>query len=248
VTIFMDWSYSWVEMSGVKIATERNIWILVPHLLSLLVLIILVGSRMKRTWLAFMVAVIQTPIVFLSTLKVEMSMDMSLLTPAALFCMGGGTVAATLLIPTVVRTLPVEGSRLWRVVFSGRQGLIDGVKGLSERMGLTYAPPRTIFESGSAEGKINGIHWEVNTPISLWPPGYGLVLTLTGPKVKAIDKTSISTGIAGRLPNTAPLETSDNRVQFFYVFRHPENIDKAAILALGELIGKNLDPPGPISD
>ena len=234
MTIFWDWGYSWVEMSGVEIATERNIWILVPHMLSLLILVILIGSRLKRAWLAFMMAVLQTPIVFYSIYNVELDMDMSLLTPASVFCMAGATTAAILLIPTVVRTLPNQDSKWWKLVFSGRQGLVQGIKSFAEQTGLHYTPPKTLLESGSAEGIVDGIHWNIQTKPSWWPPGYGLTLDLSGKDINA--KTNNKPGCVKCASDS--FDITPGQLKYRCVLRNPGVVDKENVLRLAENLQK----------
>lgn len=231
LTVFMDWGYSWVDMSGLTIATERNIWILVPQFTAILVLVVLVGSGLRRSWLAFMLAVFQTPLILYTVYMVELDLDMSVFTPAAVICFGGSTAAATLLIPTVVRTIPIEGSPLWKLVFSGRAGILDGIQTLTREKGLNYTAPETLFESGSASGEQGKIHWDIQSRPSLWPPGYGLSMTLES---ENIQKPAEKPVLPGLMDCACTLEATDKKLHYSCVIRKTKSITKDNILGLAK--------------
>ena len=230
LTIFMDWGYSWVEESGIHIAMERNIWILVPQLMSLLVLVILLGSKLRRAWLAFMLSIIQVPVIFYSIYMVQMDLDMSVFTPAAVICLGGATTTAILLLPTVVRTMPAEDSRLWNLVFVNRQGLLEGIKAAAQELGLAYQSPATILESGSAQGNRPGGAWNIHSKPSLWPPGYGLSIHI---KTKNLPASLDTKGITAIGKNSSyTLDTGHNGLHYSCVIRSPRSVSEDDVTGL----------------
>jgi len=246
LTVFLDWGYSWIEMSGLTIATERNIWILVPQFTGILILTVLLGSGLQRAWLAFMLAIFQTPLILYSIYMVELDIDMSIFTPAALICLGGSTVAATLLIPTVVRTMPVNDSPMWKIVFSKRIGILKGIKTIAAQKGINYTAPQTLFESGSASGENNKVQWDIQSRPSLWPPGYGLDIILKNKDSQNNQTVINSSQDNDILPNLSgcgyKLTKTDNEIQYSCIVRTPHLISMDKVISLAESLENFIRP------
>ncbi len=242
-TMFMDWGYSWVEESGIHIAMEHNIWVLVPQLMALTVLVVLLGSKLRRAWLAFMLSILQVPVIFYSIYMVQMDLDLSMFTIAAVICLGGATTAAILLLPTVVRTMPDEGSHLWKLVFANRQGVLQGIRAAAQEMGLTYEPPATILESGSAKGDRPSGSWVIHSHPSLWPPGYGLTIDIdtTAADIQQKSDTGSVAGIGNNNHHT--LDIGDNGLHYSCIIRTPGSVSRDDVVHLARDL-ERLTAPG----
>lgn len=231
LTMFMDWGYSWVKMSALSIAVGRNVWILVPQFMAILVLAVLLGSRLSRSWLAFMLAILQIPLILYSIYMVELDIDVSVFTTASMICLGGSTAAATLLLPTVVRTIPVEGSVLWKLVFSGRAGILSGIKILAQNKGLKYTSPASMFDSGSASGETDKIQWDIQSRPSIWPPAYGISITLINENIREFPQKPALPKLTGC---EYTLEAVAKKLRYSCVVRSPKKISRDDFLKIAE--------------
>ena len=240
-TVFWDWGYLWVEMPGYSLAFERNIWILVPQLMAFIVLVVVIGSNLRHAWLGFILSIIQIPLIFLSIYYVELDIDMSVLTPASVTCMVGSALSSILLIPTVVRVIPPENTRLWHIVFGPRKELLEGIKTIAETFGLTYKPPQSILESGSACGKTeDGIDLCITTRPSVWPAGYALNIRVGG-KLKtdaALSIKDLTSGMSG----SKHLVIKDDFIQYSCVIKNPHAFDYSKFFELVQQLLNAVQP------
>ena len=230
LTIFLDWGYKWVDLRGYSIALQRNVWILLPQVLSGLVLVVLIGSRLKHSWLAFFIAILEIPLLFIMIYNVELDMDLSLLTPASVFCMVGSALAAILLIPTVVHTVPTKDSRWWKVVFGSREELFNDIKELSYKLGLKYNPPKTLLEAGSTQGELpTGYRIQVTTRPRMWPPDYAYQVEITGKKVPVSLIKNLPAGIK-------ILEQGKGILKFEHIIRKKDDYRAGKLIEIASVL------------
>jgi len=176
-TLMMDWGYSWVDVTAISVAAQRNIWIAFPHAFALLSLMAMVVWGLEATPYVVVLTALQTAVFAPVMVFVGLDTDMSFLAPAPLSAMYGSALAAFCFLAPACSVLPRPGSRWYAIAFGSRADLIESVRSLSS-MGLSTAPPTSVFESGSASGLIDGVHLDLDTRPSVMPPAYALRLTV----------------------------------------------------------------------
>jgi len=177
-TLFMDWAYSWVHRVAFFMAIESNIWVALPHAMVLFTLFMFLVWGVDTVPWAVVVKTIQAfsfiPVIFFAGLDT----DTSMLSAAPLFAMFASMLAAFLFLPAAFSVIPPRDSRWFDIAFGPRNSLIDSIDYLSQS-GLSVIGPSSVFESGSATGKLGDTLMEVDSAPSLVPLAYALRIRWT---------------------------------------------------------------------
>lgn len=175
-TTTLDFGYSWVEDTAISIALERNIWLLIPQASALLILLSLLLYGRGAAPISLLISVFEAlsvvPIMYL----VGEDQDMSFLAPAPLLALYASVTVSFFLVPLACTVVPSPSSRWFRITMEPRRSLIDAVASLTS-LGLLVRPPQTIFESGSAEGRVKDTKISLDTTPVLKRLAYGLTIT-----------------------------------------------------------------------
>lgn len=178
--LFLDWGYDWLDQPAIRIALNSNIWIAVPHGLSLLIIVVLVLWGPSQAPWAVVLSVIQTfsfiPVIYF----VEMDTDSSFLSPVPLASMYLSLLSSFLFLPRAWLVLPDPGTRWYQIALGPREDLIRSIQFLSSKNFLVH-PPETVLDSGSASGRKGDATIDLTTRPFLCPPSYGLRIRFVGP-------------------------------------------------------------------
>ena len=166
---WFDWGYSWLDETAIEIASLRNVWILMPHGLALLVLAAPAVWGRRALPHALAIAAIQAGSFEIVLYLVGMDTDRSFFAPGALVALYASALSCFMLLPAAMVVIPAEGSHWWVVAFGRRQALVEAIRGLATE-GLDCRPPRSMLESGEARGRAVA----VTTEPSALPPAYAL--------------------------------------------------------------------------
>ena len=180
-TLFMDWGYLVVERTALSIALQSNIWIAIPHALVVLSFAaLLTWGRGAVPWIVLikgLQAVSFLPVFIL----VGMDTDTSFLAFSPLFAVYASVLAAFWYIPEAASVIPTLGDHWYPVAFGPRTHLIEAISEL-RTIGLSSSDPVTVFESGSAQGRVGDTDCFLETFPSLFPPAYALRILWTRPE------------------------------------------------------------------
>lgn len=172
-TLWFDWGYSWVNETAFSLAAERAALVALPHGVALLIGVALLLWGRRAVPHALALSVLQAGTFELVLWLVSRRTDRSFLAPGPLVALYASTLSTFLFLPAACAVLPRPGSRWHAIAFGPRAGLTDAIRGLADD-GFRFDAPRTIFQSGSASGRVGEAEVEVRTEPSMVPFGYAL--------------------------------------------------------------------------
>lgn len=178
--LWLDWGYSWVEVTAIDMALNKNLWIALPQAMAAVAVLSVLCWGRAAAPAAALVAAIQAASSPIVLHLVGMDQDMSFLAGAPLLSVYLSVVAAFLFLPAACSVLPAPGGKWHLVAFGPRSALIEAISSLAG-MGLEVAGPRSVFESGSAMGRATGAMVRVSTEPSVLPPRYALRIEVERP-------------------------------------------------------------------
>lgn len=180
VGLFFDWGYDWVNIRGITIALNNNIWLATPHLFGMIILALLaIYGPSVSPWLATLClaqAVLFLPVLY----YVEADTDTSFLTLVPVGTMYLATESAFCFLAYGITCIPESKSKWWKIAYGRRAALMSAITALA-KYGFEVFPPQTVLDAGAARGAINGVEIVVTTKPSLFPPGYGLQISFFKP-------------------------------------------------------------------
>jgi hypothetical protein len=172
-TIGADWGYSSIDISPLKIAIDRNPWILTPHLFALLCLFLpIVYPSFSIPYLVAICAGQAVSFVLVFEF-VGMDTDTSFLSAYPILSIYLSLVSSFLFLARALYHIPKEDTHWHKIAFGNRIALIKAIQSLKE-IGFSTAPPETIVDSGSAKGNIGATTVSITTKMRLFPPAHGL--------------------------------------------------------------------------
>jgi len=177
-SLWLDWGYSWVEVVAMDMALNRNVWIAAPHALGVLALAGLAAWGARALPAVVGLVALQAASFPVALHFVALDQDMSFLAGAPLVVLYLCVVAAFLLLPAACAVIPAPGGKWHKVAFGPRAALLDAISGLRDA-GLAVLPPRSVFESGAATGRVGGTDVSVTSEPSVWPLRYALRIAVT---------------------------------------------------------------------
>jgi|GEM_PF-2597073 len=179
-TIAADWGYSAVDVSPYRIAIDRNIWILLPHIFSALCLSLPVTYPSSLPYLVVLSAGQACSFMLVFEL-VSVDIDTSFLSLYPILSVYLSLFSSFLFLARSLYHIPKEGSRWYSVAFGNRLCLLQAILSLKD-FGFSTTPPETIVDSGSACGTIGSSKVFVTTKMRLFPPAHGLQINWSSPK------------------------------------------------------------------
>ena len=206
-TLFLDWGYDWYDVTAFQLALNRSVWVVTPHVLAVLSLMALWLWGRRAVPRVLVLVVVQAASVAPILYIVSETAEQSLLAAAPVVALYGSVLAAFLFLPATFDRVPSPGSRWYAITMAPRGALIDAIQALAAD-GLVVAAPGTVFESGSAHGRLGAGEVVVSTEPTVLPLRYALRV-----RVACAAATSGDAAIgdaAGRepgLPGFAPKET-----------------------------------------
>jgi hypothetical protein len=173
VMIATDWGYSSVQVSAYAIAIDRNIWILAPHVLAVLCILLPFVYPSWITPYLVVLSVLQA-ISFVPVFEfVGMDTDTSFLSAYPLLSLYLSLLCPFFFLARSLFHIPTQGSHWYKVAFGNRIALLEAINAL-EHYGFTVHPPETVTDSGSAFGKIDTTSISITTRMRLFPPSHAL--------------------------------------------------------------------------
>lgn len=176
---FLDWAYGPYLLSPLGLASLGQPLLLVP---SLFALALLAWRHLFPG--AYGVVSIGAALQFASVvpllLLLERRLTVSFLATGTVLALGASAISLFVLSGDLVQDVAPPTTWRGRVTLLHRERAYAALQGVARSLGLTWRPPRTILELGSAHGHLGDLTVGIDSSPRLWPLRYRVEVRVQG--------------------------------------------------------------------